>query len=932
MMYRGFTKMKLRTVVTLTMLAIFLPVGLALTGLAYFEALSDLEHRAEKEFSQQVTDLSLRLENITAEDGFSQIQDAISYAGAETGLLNLSLIGEANQIIASTRLDWVGKVIGEEFNQSVIQEMLLSNSHIAEMTSNKTIKHFTIYRTIILNIYPSKLLRQATKVILVGEYSYEKEYLILEQRVREKAGLYFTALMISLILIIALLNRLISRPVEQLGKFIANIEQGHVGKEINVKFGNEFSRLAKKLTRMSASLAKTQAGLREAHLMLRTHLDLVPDIIFYKDKEGIYTGCNQAFCRLVGKDSVADVIGTSDTDLFGPERASFFRKKDSEMLAKDVPTQNDEWVEYPDGKKVLLDTIKAVHRNTEGEVIGLIGVSRDITERHQIEMAIQTLVASTTEHMGKDFFRIAAEKMNAWMGSDAIILGEFVDPGQVKSLATIVDGEYVENYQYELKGTPCESVSGEEFCYFTENLFRLFPGNDSLQTLQFESYIGTLITNKEGTAIGILCAFSREKDYFSESVESVFKIIAARAGAEMERNLLENQLVQAQKMEAIGTLAGGIAHDFNNTLAGITGNIYLAKKEVQHLPKTLKRLEGIENLSYQSAGMVQQLLTFSSKDMVNKERMNVTSFLEETINMHRVTIPENIQLYTEVAQVELVIEGDANQLQQVVMNLLNNARDAVKDNNKPEITLKLEPFIADQKFLSYYPELETDTFAHISVKDNGHGIKESCLKRIFEPFYTTKESDQGSGLGLAMVYGSIQSHGGIITVTSQVDEGSTFHIYLPVLANDENSDGNYSLEKTGSEAACGHGEMILLVDDEEVVLEIGQAILEDLGYQVVVAANGLEAVETFQARQDEISLVILDVVMPKMGGIEAGQLIHEMKTNVPIIFLTGYDFSQTLNTEDMVAEVVLAKPFNIVEFSRIVQNILLEFQQANAKA
>jgi len=864
------SKMKLKTVITLVILATFLPIGLTLTGLTYFEALSDLEERSEKTFLQEMTDLSLRLENIVGENARNQIQDVISYGGAETGILHLSLIRDDEQIIASTRFDWVGKFAIGELNQNIIKKMFLSGSNVEHLIPNKTMKSFTMYRTIILNIHSDEFLRQAIKVILVGEYSYKKEYLVLEQRVRQKALMYFIALIASLFLVIAVLKRLVSRPVEELGAFIVKIEQGQVGKQIKINAGREFSKLAQKLTRMSTSLAETQAGLREAHLMLRTHLDLVPDLIYYKDKEGVYTSCNQAFCSLVGKTCIDDVVGATDIDLFGQDRASSVREKDLEILVSGTSQQRDEWVEYPDGKKVLLDTIRAVHRNVEGKVVGLIGVSRDITERHQMDQAIQTLVASTTEHMGKDFFRMAVEKMNAWMGSDAIILGEFVDSEQVKSLATIVDGAYLENYQYDLKGTPCESVGGEEFCYFTENLFRLFPQNESLQALQFESYIGTLITNKEGEAIGILCAFSREKDFFTKSVEGVFKIIAARSGVEMERNLLEGQLVQAQKMEAVGTLAGGIAHDFNNTLAGITGNIYLAKKEVQHLPKTLERLEGIERLSYQSAGMVQQLLTFSSKDIVSKELLNVASFLEETIHMHRVTIPENIQLYTEITSDELLVEGDMNQLQQVIMNLLNNARDAVKNSDNPTITLKLELFITNQKFLNYYPEVTAGTFACISVVDNGHGIEESYLGRIFEPFYTTKANDEGSGLGLAMVYGSIQSHGGMITATSQVGEGATFQIYLPALGKDEKDSVN--IEYAADDPAYGDGELVLLVDDERAILEIGQAILEDLGYRVLTAMNGLEAVKMFQDRQDEVNLVILDVVMPKMGALKQASL------------------------------------------------------------
>ncbi len=380
---------------------------------------------------------------------------------------------------------------------------------------------------------------------------------------------------------------------------------------------------------------------------------------------------------------------------------------------------------------------------------------------------------------------------------------------------------------------------------------------------------------------------------------------------------LEEQLLQSQKMEAIGTLVGGIAHDFNNTLAGITGNLYLAKKEAAGLQNVTDMLLKVESLTSRATETIKQLLSFSRKGIVQKKSIPISPFLLEAIKLHQVSIPENINLHVDVQDSSMVISGDVNQLQQVLINLLNNACYAVAKVKDPCISIKIRSFCADSAWLEKHQDVKNTNFAYICISDNGCGIDMQHRQHIFEPFFTTKGVGQGTGLGLSMVYGAIKSHEGLIEVgTGEYDQGTSFNIYLPLL---EMTAATLPAEKD-TEVVSGNGETILLVDDNEVVLDVGKLLLEGLNYIVLTAKDGQEAVETYRASKDVIDLLVLDVVMPKMGGVEALRVIRQESPTVKAIFCTGYD---KLNADDNASsEAVITKPFYVNELSQMLRSIL----------
>ncbi|MDQ6965456.1 MAG: response regulator [Mariprofundaceae bacterium] len=381
---------------------------------------------------------------------------------------------------------------------------------------------------------------------------------------------------------------------------------------------------------------------------------------------------------------------------------------------------------------------------------------------------------------------------------------------------------------------------------------------------------------------------------------------------------VEARFQQAQKMEAVGTLVGGIAHDFNNVLAGITGNIYLAKAVVHTVPEAISMLDDAEALGFRAADMISRLLAFSRKSAISMKAIPLTAYLKETMKLLSVSVPESIRLDLHICSDDMQVYGDSTQIHQMLMNLINNASDALEDVESPTISISLEAFTADEAFVSERTyHINGRDFALISVSDNGCGVQADQIGHLFEPFFTTKELGKGTGLGLAMVYGAVKSHHGFVEVESDPGKGTRFHVYLPILATQAVAD-----VKQSRSPVDGKGECILLVDDEKTILEVNRDVLIRLGYKVLTAANGQEAVALFNAQAESIDLVILDVIMPVMGGLSAYHQMRRIAPDIRVLFSTGYDREQSL--ADIANEDILSKPISIAEMSHAIRRKLDE--------
>ncbi len=382
----------------------------------------------------------------------------------------------------------------------------------------------------------------------------------------------------------------------------------------------------------------------------------------------------------------------------------------------------------------------------------------------------------------------------------------------------------------------------------------------------------------------------------------------------------EVRMYEVQKMETMGTLVGGIAHDFNNMLAGINANLFMMKRNMNEDSDLFRRAVSVEKLVISATDMIRQLLTFARKDRVEFEYFDLSSFLNEAYKLAELAVSKKISMRFENLAEDMPVKANDTQIQQVLMNMVNNARDAVKHISDPKVHIKLEKFSATTSFKSRNPELVGDDYALLTIVDNGEGIPVDKITKIFEPFFTTKKVGKGTGLGLAMSYGAIQSHGGTIEVLSKVGKGTAFKIYLPIYLGDMAK----QLETTMGSRESQAGETILLVDDDQALRESQKEALEIMGYHMIEAKHGREAVQIFQEKGNEIDLILMDLTMPVMGGVSAAERIRSISAKAKIIFVTGYDKDSTMNGDGLpaVGECILEKPYTMNKLHQMIQKQL----------
>ncbi len=392
--------------------------------------------------------------------------------------------------------------------------------------------------------------------------------------------------------------------------------------------------------------------------------------------------------------------------------------------------------------------------------------------------------------------------------------------------------------------------------------------------------------------------------------------ITDRKWAEEEKWRLENQLNHSQKMEAIGQLAGGVAHEFNNIMTAIIGYGHLmVMKTEEHSP--LRHFAAqILTAAERASGLTRSLLTFSRKQVSNPHYVNVNETIEKIGKLLSRIIREDIEFRTELAAERLVILADDGQVEQVLMNLVTNARDAMPSGGFLTIGTGIEEI--DQEFIESFGYGTVGTFVRISVFDTGVGMDENIQKKVFEPFFTTKEPGKGTGLGLAIVYGIIKQHNGYIRVSSTPGQGTEVAIYFP-LANGE---GGMKAAATPSLLKRGN-ETILIAEDDDGVRGLDKQIFEECGYTVLAAADGKEALDLFLEHKDVIDLVVFDVIMPKMNGKEVFEKIRKVRPDMRVLFTSGYTGDILNGSGKIGAEFdFVAKPLPPEEFMDKVREIL----------
>ena len=392
--------------------------------------------------------------------------------------------------------------------------------------------------------------------------------------------------------------------------------------------------------------------------------------------------------------------------------------------------------------------------------------------------------------------------------------------------------------------------------------------------------------------------------------------ITERKKAEENLLFMEKQLRQAQKLEAIGTLAGGIAHDFNNILSAIMGYtemtlVFLVKEE----GKLKNNLQKILKASRRAADLVSQILTFSRQSEQEKQIIEIKPVIKEVIKLLRATLPSTVEIRDKIDVYSDKILGDPTQIHQILMNLCTNAAYAMKDKGGTLEIILTEIEITESTKTS---DLAPDSYIKLTVKDTGKGINQEVLDKIFDPFFTTKPQGEGTGLGLSVVHGIVKSYGGTIEVTSKSGAGSTFNIYIPSVegGDKKKTTGDLKIPPSGK----GH---ILIVDDEEDIVYLTNQLLVLLGYEVTGKTSSKEALEVFRLEPEKFTLIITDYTMPYMTGIDLAREVIKIKPHIPVVLCTGFNDSLTLDkVSPFGIKEILFKPVNLTILGETIHNIL----------
>jgi len=533
-----------------------------------------------------------------------------------------------------------------------------------------------------------------------------------------------------------------------------------------------------------------------------------------------------------------------------------------------------------DGQLIWGMLTSTMVRDSDGRPLFIIGMVEAITERKRVEEALRA-----SEKRFKALFDQAAVGV---------------------ALADALTGRFVQvNRRF------CEIVgrSSQELEQLT------FPEITHPQDIALD--LETMRQLKTGS----VREFTREKRYLRKDRSEVWVNLTvsamwapdetpdcfiAIAKDITERKQLEEQFRQAQKMEAIGTLAGGIAHDFNNILTSIYGYTELAQLTLKENPEVREYLGAVLRASIRAADLVRQILAFSRQQPPERQLIQLQPVLEESLGLLRGIIPSTIVFDTAFATDVPTVLADTTQIHQILMNLGTNAWHAMRDRSGT-LQVKLERCVVDEAHAAAQPQLRPGVYARVSVSDTGCGMDQATLRRVFEPFFTTKPQGEGTGLGLAVVHGIMDSHDGTATVYSRPGEGTVFHLYFPA----HGGEAAAASPKEGT-VPRGHGERILFVDDEEVLGQLGQKTLAALGYEVEFTTQSAAALAMVRADPQRFALVITDQAMPGMEGLVLASQLRQIRPELPIILTTG--FSLLLTPERLEAAGIrqlLPKPITI---------------------
>ena len=634
----------------------------------------------------------------------------------------------------------------------------------------------------------------------------------------------------------------------------------------------EIESLRERIARLEEEVRRGRAvetELRKERSALLQIIHTMPQSIFWKDRGSVFLGCNEAFVRAVGLNGPADVIGKTDFDMPVPrEDAEVYVADDRDVITSGKPKPHIiEPIRKPDGSRIWVDTTKVPLTDGDGQVMGVLGVYEDITDRVRGEAALRE---------SRRMLQLVLDTIPVrvfWKDRNSVLLGcnrlFAADAGVASPEKIIGKTDYEMGWRDQAEQ------------YRADDQLVMSTGNPKLNYEEPQ-------TTPKGETIWLRTSKIPLRDETGDiiGILGTYEDITAWKNAQEERRRLEAQLQHTQKLESLGVLAGGIAHDFNNLLTAILGNAELALIEAPAPSTSRTCLEEIDKASRRAAGLCQQMLAYSGRGHFVIEPVSLNDVVIDMTAMLEMSITKKARLQSDLAAGLPAIQADVTQIRQVLMNLVTNASEAIGDRGGV-ITIRTGSGHCGEGDLreTYFTEdLPEGRYVFLDVADGGCGMTPEVRARIFDPFFTTKFA--GRGLGLAAVLGIVRGHRGAIRVRSEAGRGTAIRIFFP--ASGERLRAEPAAPPAEAESWTGSG-LLLLAEDEPAVRDVARRMVEAIGFRVITAADGREALEQLHHHQTELRAVLMDLTMPLLDGEEAFRAMHQAAPHIPVILSSGYN-------------------------------------------